>query len=202
MTSRAAEIETTRASICLATRSAVRWRVPVSTDEMLGSGIKWTLAVVMRSPWRSSRMAPSILASSYTTVGVTSTPIGMPPVTSGATCSSSAKTTSAPVLARMMLSSASRITVPGDTNCSAETNRSLVKTCFLPNETPHDVLYVRDRFQRDPGRHGVALPQLIHIAARGEHALEAVPSQLLQTDLAVRHVAHLPGKTQLPEGCL
>ena len=42
--SRCCEIETTSASVCLATRSAVRCRVPVSVDGMAGSGMSWTFA--------------------------------------------------------------------------------------------------------------------------------------------------------------
>ena len=36
--------EMTSASVCLATRSAVRWRVPVSSDAIEGSGMSWTFA--------------------------------------------------------------------------------------------------------------------------------------------------------------
>ena len=42
--SRCCEIEMTSASVCLATRSAVRWRVPVSSDAIEGSGMSWTFA--------------------------------------------------------------------------------------------------------------------------------------------------------------
>ena len=42
--SRCCEIEMTSASVCFATRSAVRCRVPVSSDGIAGSGISWTFA--------------------------------------------------------------------------------------------------------------------------------------------------------------
>ena len=42
--SRCCEIEMTSAPVCFATRSAVRCRVPVSSDGIVGSGISWTFA--------------------------------------------------------------------------------------------------------------------------------------------------------------
>ena len=42
--SRCCEIEITSASVCLATRSAVRCRVPVSAEAIDGSGMSWTFA--------------------------------------------------------------------------------------------------------------------------------------------------------------
>ena len=47
-----------------ATRSAVRWRVPVSMVGMVALGIRWTLARAMRAASADTMMAPSILASS------------------------------------------------------------------------------------------------------------------------------------------
>src|SRR5438876_10938676 len=41
---RCCEIETTSAPVCSATRSAVRCRVPVSSDAIVGSGISCTFA--------------------------------------------------------------------------------------------------------------------------------------------------------------
>ena len=62
--SRCCEIETTSAPVCFATRSAVRWRVPVSSDGIVGSGISWTFAHASRLIASSTMIAPSIFASS------------------------------------------------------------------------------------------------------------------------------------------
>ncbi len=53
----------TSASVCLLTRSAVRWRVPVSSDRIVGSGISWTLAAVIFVAFVLSTIAPSIFAT-------------------------------------------------------------------------------------------------------------------------------------------
>jgi len=63
MTSRRWEIAITSASVCLATRSAVRWRVPVSTERIVGSGISWTLAIGIFVALAFIVIAPSIFAS-------------------------------------------------------------------------------------------------------------------------------------------
>ncbi len=65
-----AETETTGTPVCRATRSAVRWRVPVSMVSMVGSGISWTPARTIRPVSAVSTMAPSILASSRMAVAV------------------------------------------------------------------------------------------------------------------------------------
>ena len=62
--SRCCETETTSAPVCFATRSAVRWRVPVSLDGIVGSGISWTFAHASRLIASSTMIAPSIFASS------------------------------------------------------------------------------------------------------------------------------------------
>src|SRR4028119_80393 len=54
-----------------ATRSAVRWRVPVSDVGTLGLGTRWTLARAMRLASGARMMAPSILASSESRWGRT-----------------------------------------------------------------------------------------------------------------------------------
>src|SRR6476620_10813120 len=56
--------ETTVYPVCLATRSAVRCRVPDSLVSIEGSGTSWVAARRMREASRSSTMPPSILASS------------------------------------------------------------------------------------------------------------------------------------------
>ena len=62
--SRCCEIEITSAPVCFATRSAVRWRVPVSAEGIVGSGMSWTFAYTsfVSSPF--TMIAPSIFASS------------------------------------------------------------------------------------------------------------------------------------------
>ena len=37
----------TSASVCFDTRSAVRWRVPVSSERIVGSGMSWTFAIAI-----------------------------------------------------------------------------------------------------------------------------------------------------------
>ena len=53
----------TIASVCLETRSAVRCRVPVSSERIVGSGISWTLAIAIFVEFAFSVIAPSILAT-------------------------------------------------------------------------------------------------------------------------------------------
>ena len=53
----------TSASVCFDTRSAVRWRVPVSVVRIVGSGISWTFAHGILVALALSAIAPSIFAS-------------------------------------------------------------------------------------------------------------------------------------------
>ena len=53
----------TSASVCLDTRSAVRCRVPVSSDRIVGSGISWTFAQRILVLFAARMIAPSIFAS-------------------------------------------------------------------------------------------------------------------------------------------
>jgi hypothetical protein len=69
-TLRAWEIAITRASVCFETRSAVRWRVPVSSERIVGSGISWTLAQPIFALLLERMIAPSILASWNSSAGV------------------------------------------------------------------------------------------------------------------------------------
>ena len=62
-----------------ATRSAVRWRVPVSHVGTLGFGTRWTLARAIRVASGARMMAPSIFASSLSRCGVNSASIRKPP---------------------------------------------------------------------------------------------------------------------------
>ena len=54
--------------VCFATRSAVRWRVPDSSDGIVGSGIRCTAARTMRVPSLDITTAPSILHNSRSRV--------------------------------------------------------------------------------------------------------------------------------------
>jgi len=62
--SRCCEIEITSASVCFATRSAVRCRVPVSFDGIVGSGISCTFACASLVTDSLTMIAPSIFATS------------------------------------------------------------------------------------------------------------------------------------------
>ena len=60
-TLRLAEMAITSASVCFETRSAVRCRVPVSSERIVGSGMSCTFAHTILVPFEASRIAPSIL---------------------------------------------------------------------------------------------------------------------------------------------
>ena len=77
--------EMTGKPVCLATRSAVRCRVPDSSVGIVGSGTSWTPARRIRVPSRSRTIAPSILASSRSRVAENSTSSAKPPVHSDST---------------------------------------------------------------------------------------------------------------------
>jgi hypothetical protein len=62
-TLRLALIAITSASVCFETRSAVRWRVPVSRERIVGSGMSWTFAHMILVPFAARMIAPSILAT-------------------------------------------------------------------------------------------------------------------------------------------
>ena len=64
MTCMSSDTEMTGTAMERATRSAVRWRVPVSEVGTLGLGTRCTLARAMRLASPDKMMAPSILASS------------------------------------------------------------------------------------------------------------------------------------------
>ena len=105
--------EITGKPVCLATRSAVRCRVPDSSVGMAGSGIRCTAARTMRVPSLDSTTAPSILHSSRSRVAENSTSSGKPPVQSASTTRSWPRTISAPVRPRRIRSRPSRSAVPG-----------------------------------------------------------------------------------------
>src|SRR3954470_2734835 len=110
--------------VCLATRSAVRWRVPDSVVSMLLSGTSWVAARRIRVPSRSRTTAPSILHSSRTRVAENSTSRTKPPVQIESTTRSKPSTMRAPVRPRRMRSRLSRSSVPGATAARAARSSS------------------------------------------------------------------------------
>ncbi len=111
--------EITGTSIERATRSAVRWRVPVSLVGTLGFGTRCTLARAIRLASGARMMAPSILASSDRRCGLNAASSRNPPEQMFSTSGPSPTTISAPILACTMRSSPSRSGMPGATWSSA-----------------------------------------------------------------------------------
>ena len=119
MVAMASETVITGTSMDRATRSAVRWRVPVSLVGMEALGTRWTLARAIREASAARMIAPSILASSLRRWGLNSTSSRKPPVQIESTPGSSPTTTRAPRLAWRTRLSPSRNGVPGATRASA-----------------------------------------------------------------------------------
>jgi allophanate hydrolase subunit 1 len=71
--------------VCFATRSAVRWRVPVSSVGISGSGTNCTPARTMRDRSPVTTTPPSIFDSSRSRVAENSTSSVKPPVHSAST---------------------------------------------------------------------------------------------------------------------
>ena len=107
--------EITGTPVWMATRSAVRCRVPDSWVSMLESGTSWTAARRMLLASLSQMMAPSILASSRRRVGEKSMPMSKPPEQMDSMVLSMPSTIRAPVRPRRMRSRPSRRAVPGAT---------------------------------------------------------------------------------------
>ena len=118
--------EITGYPVCLATRSAVRCRVPDSSVWIAGSGMRCTLARTIRMPSEDSTTAPSILHSSRSRVAENSMSSGKPPVHNDSTVRSWPSTISAPVRPRRIRSSPSRNTVPGAISASVARNGSVL----------------------------------------------------------------------------
>ena len=76
-----------------ATRSAVRWRVPVSLVGTVGSGTRCTLARAMRVQSALRMIAPSILASSDMRCGLYGASSRNPPLQMASTSGPSPRTT-------------------------------------------------------------------------------------------------------------
>ena len=110
--------------VWIATRSAVRWRVPDSAVSMVASGTSWVLARRIRLTSLSRTIAPSILDSSRSRVAEKSMSIRKPPEQIASTPLSLPRTMSAPVPPLMIRSSPSRSAVPGATAARVAMSRS------------------------------------------------------------------------------
>ena len=119
------DTEITGNPVCRATRSAVRWRVPVSSEGIVWSGIRCTAALMIRVRSRSRMIAPSILASSRRPVAVNGTSRSNPPVEIDSTVLSWPSTIRAPVRPRRIRSSPSRRPVPGAIEARVARRRSV-----------------------------------------------------------------------------
>ena len=115
----ASETAITGTSMERATRSAVRWRVPVSEVAMVAFGTRCTLARAMRDASEAKMMAPSIFASSDRRWGEYSASSRKPPVQTDKTAGPSPTNISAPCLACSIRSRPSRSLVPGAIIASA-----------------------------------------------------------------------------------
>ena len=118
------DTEITGKPVCRAARSAVRWRVPVSSEGIDWSGIRWTAARMIRVTSLSMMIAPSILASSRSPVEVNGTSSVKPPVQMLSTVLSWPSTISAPVRPRRIRSRPSRSAVPGAIEARVARRRS------------------------------------------------------------------------------
>ena len=118
----AARSRSRSAAVWRATRSAVRCRVPVSADAIVGSGISCTFAWTMRLAPASSMIAPSIFASSYRYCGVNGRSIFMPPENMNCSSLVSPSTISAPRWPLITFSIATRSSVPGAMRRSASSS--------------------------------------------------------------------------------
>ena len=130
------DTEITGNPVCRATRSAVRWRVPVSSEGIAGSGIRCTAARVIRVRSRSMMIAPSILASSRRPVAVNGTSSVKPPVQIDSTVRSWPSTISAPVRPRRIRSRPSRSAVPGAIAASVARMRIVSSFTVAPATGP------------------------------------------------------------------
>ena len=196
-----------------ATRSAVRWRVPVSDVAMVALGTRCTLARAMREASAARMMAPSILASSERRWGLYSASRRNPPVHTERTAGSSPTTISAPCLACRMRSRPSRSTVPGAIIASASfsgwlppapsTTRASYPDppAFRPPNRPRPAPPPACARRGPPcpaGRPRRASPAVT--VRRGRAPGEPGAPGLGQPPVRAGNLADLPGQTQLPEG--
>ena len=125
MIERSSETEITGMPIDRATRSAVRWRVPVSDVGTFGSGTRCTLARAMRLASEARMIAPSIFASSDSRCGLNAASSKKPPEQMLSTSGPSPTMISAPIFALRTRSRPSRSAVPGATARRAWTRSGL-----------------------------------------------------------------------------
>ncbi len=136
ITCMSSDTEITGTSIERATRSAVRWRVPVSDVGTFGLGTRCTLARAMRLASAARIVAPSILASSDRRCGLNAASSRKPPEHTLSTSGPSPTTISAPMPACKMRSRPSRRPVPGETAASASSRAIERLTATTDAELP------------------------------------------------------------------
>src|SRR5712691_170019 len=146
-TDMSSETVMTGTSIWRPTRSAVRWRVPVSEVGMLGSGTRCTLARATRDVSEARMMAPSILASSDSRWGVNSASRRKPPEHTCSTSGPSPTTIIAPMPAWRMRSRPSRSGVPGATS-RRESSIASVRGCAGTQDPPRSRTVTARPFER------------------------------------------------------
>jgi hypothetical protein len=117
--SRDSDTEITGTHSDLATRSAVRCRVPVSEVGTVGSGTRCTLARAMRLASAARMIAPSIFATSWRRWGVNPASRRKPPEQICSTSVPSPTTMSAPLPDWRTRSIPSRKDCPGATDARA-----------------------------------------------------------------------------------
>ena len=198
--------EITGTSIERATRSAVRWRVPVSLVGTFGLGTRWTLARAMRLASAARMMAPSILASSDRRWGLKTASSRNPPEQMLSTSGPSPTTTSAPILALTMRSSPSRRGVPGaawaSAACTAALRRAAIRRVL--GRSHGTSLRHGGRARRRRGRRPRARPARARcrgdvVGGRRGHEgpAEPEPGRLGQPARRLADLAHLAAEADL-----
>src|SRR5260370_23389513 len=166
----------------VATRAAVRCRVPDSSVGIVGCGTRCTAARTMLRLLSPSTIAPSILASSRSRVAENSTSNSKPPVHRASTVGSSPRTIKAPVLPRRMRSSPSRSAVPGATAARAALRRSSLLLSVPPLSVPLSIAGTRPPEVASAGKSSGAAADIrpVHRARpdiRAPMATRHLPSQ-------------------------
>ena len=146
------DTEMTGKPVCRATRSAVRCRVPVSSEWIEWSGIRCTAARRIRVMSRSRMIAPSILASSRSPVAVNGTSRLKPPVEMVSTVLSLPSTIRAPVRPRRIRSRPSRSAVPGAIDGQRRRAAGAPRRCGRPTTTSPQSCCVEARQSRGSTR--------------------------------------------------
>src|SRR3954452_14548628 len=181
-----------------ATRSAVRWRVPVSLVGTFGFGTRCTFARAMRLASAARMIAPSIFASSLKRCGLNAASSRNPPEQMLSTSGPSPTTTSAPMPACRIRSSPSRSGMPGATAASASSMLTLrrgdIVTSLRDEAGLLDGLTHRgDAHERDAVRP-------FRRRLRDDGAAEPEPRRLGQPPRRLRHLAQLTAEPDLAAG--